>query len=89
MAKKTFKLEQTKGNFKFEGIVVGISKDTAFIESETKDHKPYRSIRFMVKTSATNIENVELFGAEQDFVYAYSRNDQKTLMSYGYEEYFF
>jgi len=79
MAKKTFKLAQTKGNFKFDGVVVGISKDTAFVESETKDHKPYRSVRFMLKTSPTNIENVELFGAEQDFVYAYSRNDQKTL----------
>ena len=78
MASKTFKLEQTKGNFKFDGVIVGISKDTAFVEGETKDHKPYRSVRFMVKTSPTNIENVELFGAEQELVYAYSRTDQKT-----------
>jgi hypothetical protein len=76
--KKDFKLEQTKGNFKLNGIIVGISKETTYIESETKDGKPYRSLRFGVKTSPINIINVELFGSVQDYVYAYSRTEGNT-----------
>ena len=76
--KKDFKLKQTRGNFKLDGIIVGLLKENAFTEGETKDGKPYCSVRFAVKTSPTNIINVELFGAEQDFIYAYSRTEQKT-----------
>lgn len=76
--KKNFKLEQTKGNFKLSGIVAGIAKENAFIEGETKDGKSYRTVKFSVKTSLTNIVNVELYGAEQDFVYPYSSTEKKS-----------
>ena len=77
--KKVFKLEQTKGNFKLSGIVVGITKENSYIEGETKDNVPYRTVKFGVKTSNTNIINTELYGAEQDFVYPYSSTEKKSL----------
>lgn len=84
-SKKTFKLEQTKGNFKLAGMICGITKEGAFKEGVTKADekkgilsKNYRSLRFAVKTSPTNIINVELYGAEQDYVYVYSRENKDT-----------
>lgn len=75
--KKEFKLEQTKGNFKIAGIIVGLSKDTAYTTGE-KDEKLYRIVKFGVKTSPTNIINVELYGSEQEYVYVYSRTEANT-----------
>ena len=78
MAKKVFKLEETKGDFKLSGIVVGIAKENTFIEGETKFGKSYKTVKFGVKTSSINIINVELYGQEQDFVYPYSSTDKKS-----------
>jgi len=76
--KKNFKLEQTKGSFKLSGLVVGITKENSFVEGETKFGKLYKTVKFGVKTSNTNILNVELFGQEQDFVYPYSGTENKS-----------
>ena len=62
--KKNFKLEQTKGDFKLSGIVVGIAKENSYIEGETKFKKLYKTVKFGVKTSNTNILNVEIYGQE-------------------------
>jgi len=76
--KKIFKLEETEGKFKLSGIVVGITKENAFSEGETKYNKLYKTVKFGVKTSSVNIINVELFGQEQDFVYPYSSTEGKS-----------
>lgn len=77
--KNNFKLEQTKGNFKLSGIIAGITKENSYVEGETKDGKPYKTVKFSIKTSPTNIINVELYGAEQDFVYPYSSTEKKSM----------
>jgi len=80
--KKDFKLQQTKGNFKLQGVITGIAKEGVFREGETKSDEgkvsKYRSIRFNIKTSPTNTIPVELYGSEQDVVYAYSRTNKDT-----------
>jgi single-stranded DNA-binding protein len=76
--KKNFKLEETKGDFKLSGIVVGIAKENSFVSGETKFGKAYNTVKFGVKTSPINIINVELYGQEQDFVYPYSSVDKKS-----------
>src|SRR5437764_5522854 len=78
MAKSEPKLKQTRGQFRVEGIATGLDRDNAFRSAETKGNKPYKSLRIGVQTSPTNTVNVELFGMEQEFVYAYSRNDKET-----------
>lgn len=74
---KNFKLQQTKGSFKLSGVVVGITKENSYIEDE-KDGRTYRIVKFGVKTSPTNIINVELYGSVQDFVYPYSSTEKKS-----------
>lgn len=77
MAKEDFKLEQTKSKIKLEGIVSRLDSDKAYSFGNVKEGKnqgkAYRSLRFGVKTSDVNEIQVELFGMEQDQVYAYNR----------------
>lgn len=77
--KNDFKLEQTKGSFKLSGIVTGIAKENTYSEGETTIGKAYKTVRFSVKTSPTNIINVELYGVEQDFIYPYSSTEKKSM----------
>lgn len=87
MAKSTYEgvLIQNKGSFQLRGIIVGKNPDTArkgngYTEAKTKkDQKPYRSIKFLVKTSEDNIVPVELFGTEMEFAYAYNKTVKNTL----------
>lgn len=86
MAEKyTGNLVQSKGNFQLRGIIVGKNPETAlknngYIEGKTKEKNvPYRSIRFRVKTSEENIITVELFGQIMDKVYAYNKDEKKTI----------
>jgi hypothetical protein len=83
LSKKEFKLQQTKGQFKLVGQVVGLTRENAYregiIENGQNEGKQYRSIRFGVKTSPTNQINVELFGMERDFIYPYNTKEKKSI----------
>lgn len=78
MAKKKEEvvLEQTKSAIKLQGVVSRMDSDHAFKEGETGSEKPYKSLRFTVITKDAEGEKnevpVELFGMEQDEVYAYN-----------------
>lgn len=72
-------LEQTKGKFKLEGKVVGISNtENAYHEGYTNSDKPYKSLSFFVQTSPDNKVKVELFGMERDEVTAYSQKAKES-----------
>lgn len=67
---KEQKLTPTKSSFKLMGKVVWMGKEGAFKEDILSNGKmagsEYRSIRFGVQTSPTNIIPVEMFGIEQE-----------------------
>ncbi|MEH6848074.1 hypothetical protein [Bacillus thuringiensis] len=73
------KLEQTKSKVKLQGVITRLStNDNACTMGKTATNKEYKSLRFMIKTAdkdgTVNEVPVELFGMEQDNVYAYSRD---------------
>jgi DNA polymerase III alpha subunit (gram-positive type) len=74
---KESRLQQTKGQFKLAGIVIGLSRDNAFKTGTLQDGRGYMSIRFGVQTSPVNQVYVELFGAEKD-VYFYNSKKKDT-----------
>lgn len=76
---KKFKMEQTKGSFKVNGVIVGLANDKAYSNGKGKNEMDWESIRFGVKTSTTNIVNVELFGQEREYVYPYSKAEGKSM----------
>jgi len=79
MAKKNdFKLTQTKGSTKLQGIIVG-KNENSYTEGTDKNNNAYRVIKFGLKTSTTNIINVELYAGVREFVYPYS-SESKTSM---------
>jgi len=74
-------LQQTRGKFKFKGIIKGIEKEDAF-KSDVKDGgkndgKTYRTIRFQVQTSPTNSLTVQAFAYEPDKVYLWNSEKAK------------
>lgn len=74
------KLQPTYGRFKVRGIVTGLDKDYAWVDSVSESSgRPYRIIRFNVKTSETNQVQVELVGSIQDNVYFYNREEKKSI----------
>jgi len=87
MAKRTdFKFPQTSTFFRVRGIIVGKDsprKGFGFSSGKTKpqdgrEGKEYKSIRFSVKASETNIITVEAFGQVQNKSYFYSRKAKNT-----------
>jgi hypothetical protein len=73
-------LEKCKGSFRVAGIIRGKdnpSNNNGYKEGEFTDKngkvRKYRSIRFLVQTSPTNIIPVELFGSERDTAVLYNR----------------
>jgi single-stranded DNA-binding protein len=86
MAKQEYtgNLVETKGEFRIRGIIAGKdnpTKNNGFREGKTKgeDQKPYKSIRFLVKTAEDNTIPVELFGMVQDFAFAYNNSTKEKL----------
>lgn len=87
MAKQIYEgpLVEQDGSFTLRGIITGKNKDIArkgfgFIEGKTKaDNKPWKSIRFMLKTDKNNVIPLEKFGSEQEFVYFYSKKAKQTI----------
>ena len=87
MAKQVYEgpLVQQKGSFQIRGIIASKNKDTArkgfgFSEGKTKmDNKPWKSIRFSLKTAENNVIPIEKFGSEQDWVYFYSKKAKNTI----------
>lgn len=71
-------LEQTKGKFKIEGKVVGITNENSYREGFTKSDKPYKSLQFFVQASPTNRVKVEMFGMERDEVVFYNSKERKS-----------
>lgn len=71
-------LEVTKGKYKIEGKVVGISNEQAYREGFTKKDAPYKSLQFFVETSPTNRIRVEMFGMERDEVIFYNSKEKKS-----------
>lgn len=74
-------LEQTKGTFELVGKVVNIDRDNAYQE-KTMDKgknkgKPYRSLRFGVKTSPSNIVQVSMFSFLPEEVYLWDSVNKK------------
>lgn len=69
-------LEETKGKFKVEGKVSGITNENAKREGYTQAGKPYKTITFFVETSESNKVKVELFGQERDEVVAYNQKEK-------------
>lgn len=77
--KKEFKLKQTKGSFKVRGVVSGFDVDKHYnegvLEKGAWEGRDYKSIKIPVVTSVNDEgeENkvwIELFGAEEDNIYA-------------------
>ena len=72
------KITQTKSFFRLHGIIM--NKDTVnskgkkgFTEGKTKNNDNYRALKFMVKTSSSNMVPVEMFGMPRDKVYLYNK----------------
>ncbi len=69
-------LSETKGSFKLVGLAVGLQNENAFregyVENGANRGRPYRSLKFGVRTSPINLVNVELYGVERETVYPYS-----------------
>lgn len=73
---KLSNLQPTYGNFKVRGIVSGINTEFSYKSDVGKSGKPYKSLRFNVKTSETNQVPVELSGSVMDNVLV--MNDAKS-----------
>lgn len=71
-------LEQTKGKFKLEGKIKGISNENALNEGFTGSDKPYKSLSFFIETSPVNKVKVELFAMEWDEVTGYSQKAKES-----------
>jgi single-stranded DNA-binding protein len=79
-------LQQTKNTFKVVGRVTRLDKDGAYKEEQmTKGKRQgdvYRSLRFGVKTSATNEITVSMFDYEPDKVFLWNSDKRKEDPSY-------
>ena len=77
------KLEETKGTFKVVGFAVGLQNQDAYregvVDKGANEGKAYRSLRFGVRVSPTNLINVELYGVEKDSVYPYNNNKKESI----------
>jgi hypothetical protein len=75
------KLQPTRGSFRLRGVVAGLSNEKAYGEGVIGKGKfkgkKYRSLRFGIKTNATNTIYIELFGMEQDEITVYRREDRE------------
>lgn len=71
-------LEQTKGKFKLEGKIKGISNENALNEGFTSSDKPYKSLSFFIETSPINKVKVEMFAMEWEEVTAYSQKAKES-----------
>lgn len=74
-------LEQTRGQFRAIGKVVGVERDNYFssgiIEKGKMADKEYRSLRFGIKTSPSQTIYVQMFGIEPEVVYVWNNTDKK------------
>lgn len=80
-----FNLQENTGSFVIKGVIEGKDNPaknngyTTGVQSKGKNFgKSYRSIKFKVKTSNSNIIPVELFGAEKDIVIFYNKETKTT-----------
>lgn len=69
-------------NSRYRGIIVGANPQNSnyYKEGTTKNGKPWRTLRFGIKTSPKQTIYVELFGQEYDKVYPYSKNEKKSMI---------
>lgn len=72
-------LQETKGNFKFIGIVENLDRQNAYSTGVTRAGKDYRRIAFSIRTSPNNSLRVELFQQQPDNVYLYDTKNRKTV----------
>jgi hypothetical protein len=79
MANKGLELTQTRGTFQFKGLVMGVSKDSFYKETTTKNsNKPFRNISFGVQVAKDSVVYISLNGMPQDKVYFSKTVDGKT-----------
>ncbi len=75
----SIELKQTKGKFTASGIVNGTNSENFYREGYTNAENHYKAVRFGIKTHRNNTAYVEIFGAEQDWVYPYSFTEKKSI----------
>lgn len=82
MAERLFDLPETKGSFQLKGIVSGTDSSRFFTEKEITiaggKKRNMRTVNFGVSYNENNKLFVNLMGIEQDNVYFYSKDEQKT-----------
>lgn len=81
MAKQVGKYKETISQVRLRGIINGLSnpmKNFGYSEGVTQNKRPYRSIRFRVKTSPKNNVAVECFGTTKDNAYFYNKSTKHT-----------
>ena len=81
MAERLFDLPETKGSFQLKGVVSGTDSSRFFTEKEIKTARGTRNMRtvnFGVNYNENNRLFVNLMGIEQESVYFYNKDEQKT-----------
>ncbi|WP_211750109.1 hypothetical protein [Paenibacillus sp. Marseille-Q4541] len=81
--------KEFKSGFRYIGKVSSVNKkdpvtdswekQPIYTETLTKTKKPRRVLQFDIETAESNKLRVELAGMEQQYAYAYSRSENKTL----------
>lgn len=74
--------KQTKSLLKLKGIIVGKDNpkgNNGYKTGTTASGKPYRSIKFGLKTAPDNVVNPEMFGMVKEFAIIYSKDEKKSI----------